>query len=459
MSQAEALLNQAARSGVYTASPETEPHIVIGADRVIVVPDELKRLAVQFDHNIETVVFDCPRYWDDTDMSTMAVYINYERRDGVRGNFFATNVVVDESDETMMHFEWTISKFVTLVEGTVKFNVCVKSVDDEGNELEHWNSELCEDCYISEGLETNAVIENAYPDAITQLRTKMDNILNSGMAVDVTMQKVDDELIVSIVAPEGSEEFRIKDGKTPFIGTNGNWWIGDTDTGVAAAASTEGFMPATVYDPQGKKTDIFKYVEDNGVSEIDRAKWDGKSDFSGSYNDLTNKPTLFSGKYGDLTEKPWIPSVVNIHTSTSTSDAASANTVREIGSTIRYTVNSGFSTGMYNVSSVNGQVYHVPVGMLTFVQFSLNFTTSAGGSEYLSTSYATDASTGNPTQDGRVIITARIVDSTLHVKEAFANVNTYDNKISIVIELDQEMSSAISNKRVEGSFFYFNDRV
>ena len=26
MSQAEALLNQAARSGMYTASPETEPH-------------------------------------------------------------------------------------------------------------------------------------------------------------------------------------------------------------------------------------------------------------------------------------------------------------------------------------------------------------------------------------------------------------------------------------------------
>ena len=26
-----------------------------------------------------------------------------------------------------------------------------------------------------------------------------------------------------------------KDGKTPFIGENGNWWIGETDTGVRAA--------------------------------------------------------------------------------------------------------------------------------------------------------------------------------------------------------------------------------
>lgn len=35
----------------------------------------------------------------------------------------------------------------------------------------------------------------------------------------------------------------------------------------------------------------------------------GTSNFSGSYNDLSNKPTLFSGNYNDLTNKPTIPSV------------------------------------------------------------------------------------------------------------------------------------------------------
>ncbi len=33
--------------------------------------------------------------------------------------------------------------------------------------------------------------------------------------------------------------------------------------------------------------------------------------FSGSYNDLTNKPTLFSGNYSDLTNKPTIPTNTN----------------------------------------------------------------------------------------------------------------------------------------------------
>ena len=30
----------------------------------------------------------------------------------------------------------------------------------------------------------------------------------------------------------------VKDGKTPYIGPNGNWWIGETDTGVAASSGS-----------------------------------------------------------------------------------------------------------------------------------------------------------------------------------------------------------------------------
>lgn len=57
------------------------------------------------------------------------------------------------------------------------------------------------------------------------------------------------------------------------------------------------------------------------VTGADKARWNSKSDFSGSYNDLTNKPTipsdvadltdtsdlLFSGDYVDLDNKPFIP--------------------------------------------------------------------------------------------------------------------------------------------------------
>lgn len=264
MSQAEALLNTAARNGLYTASPETEAHIVIGADRVIIVPDELKRLGVQFDHNIETVTFDCPRYWDEHDMSQMKVYVNYMRADGVVGSYYADDVYVDANDDTMMHFGWTISRNVTIAEGTISFLVCVRNVDDEGFEENHWNSELCVDTYISKGLESGEVIADQYPDIITQVLAQYTNILNAGLAVDLTIERDETMPGLRLFVMRGYQavEYPIYDGTTPHIGDNGNWWIGDTDTGVTAAASTEGFMPANTYDPQDKATDIFKYVDD-----------------------------------------------------------------------------------------------------------------------------------------------------------------------------------------------------
>lgn len=169
MSNAEELLNSLSESGiaVYTVDPETEPHIVIDSDRVITVPDELQRLAVQYDHNIETVTFDCPRYWDGLDMSEMTVYINYLRSDKEKGSFIATNVVADDNDPTIMHFDWTISRNVTEAYGQLVFLVCIKKTDDNYNEENHWNSELCKICNVSEGLELDEeVINEIYPDII-----------------------------------------------------------------------------------------------------------------------------------------------------------------------------------------------------------------------------------------------------------------------------------------------------
>lgn len=43
------------------------------------------------------------------------------------------------------------------------------------------------------------------------------------------------------------------------------------------------------------------------VTDTEKQTWNGKSNFSGAYNDLTGKPDLFSGNYNDLTNKPSIP--------------------------------------------------------------------------------------------------------------------------------------------------------
>ena len=185
MSQTETLLNSltADVATAYSADIETEGHIIINSNRTITVPDSLKRIAVQFDHNIETVTFDCPRYWDDIDMSTMKVYINYMLPNGTLGSYIADNVAVDETDSTIMHFDWTISRNITQAKGNISFLVCIKKTDTEGNESNHWNSELNKDLYISEGLECEERVLEPYPDIVTNLLTRMDHILAANTTV------------------------------------------------------------------------------------------------------------------------------------------------------------------------------------------------------------------------------------------------------------------------------------
>lgn len=172
MGQADELLNSLTEGSdsplLRLANPETEPHIVIGDDRFITVPKELQRIAVQYDHDVETVTFDCPRYWDGLDMSTLNIYINYRRKDRVVGSYKAQDVTVDSTDSNIMHFDWTISRNVTQVNGGLIFLVCIKKGDEDGNEVNHWNSELNTEMYISEGLETGETVVSPYPDLILQ---------------------------------------------------------------------------------------------------------------------------------------------------------------------------------------------------------------------------------------------------------------------------------------------------
>ena len=155
---------------------DAEGHIVIGIDRRIAVPTSLKRIAVQYDHNIETVTFDCPRYWDGLDMSRMAVYINYMRSDGYTDSYPVSTVTVDSTDSSIMHFDWTISRNVTEVAGAISFLVCIKNTDGEGNEVNHWNSELCQDLTVSPGMETEEQIMDLSSDLVTQLLLRMDSV-------------------------------------------------------------------------------------------------------------------------------------------------------------------------------------------------------------------------------------------------------------------------------------------
>ena len=170
MSTANELLNTLASMG------DAEEHISIGTDRFITVPAALRRIAVAGDRDVETVTFDCPRFWDGgrIDLSTMTIYINYIRSDGGMSKYHAADAAIDQDDPTMIHFTWTISAFAAAVRGALRLLICAKHVDENGEELLHWNSELNSDMSVSAGLEVGEVLTSTQLDVITQMLNRIE---------------------------------------------------------------------------------------------------------------------------------------------------------------------------------------------------------------------------------------------------------------------------------------------
>lgn len=209
MSQADALLDSLARNtpATYGAGSDPEAHIVIDKHRRISVPEELRRIAVQHDHNVETVTFDCPRYWDEHDMSKMAIFINYMRADEYMDSYPVDDVTIDENDPEIMHFRWTISRNLTAIAGRIVFMVCVKDTDDTGSEKIHWNSELSNDMYVSDGMECPSQIVEENYDLIAQLLRKVTGVISVPISGFFTLSVDENGDLFVYSEAEGAPEF------------------------------------------------------------------------------------------------------------------------------------------------------------------------------------------------------------------------------------------------------------
>lgn len=275
MSQADELLSSLSEEEIsaYTVDPTTEPHIVINSDRTITVPDVLKRIAVQHDHNVETVTFDCPRYWDGIDMSGMSVYISYMRSDNVRSYHKVTNVTVDESDSSIIHFDWTISGHVSEVKGTLTFLVCIKEVDEDGNQIHHWNSEINKEMYVSEGLpcDGESVVE-LYPDIVEHLLSRMDDV-EAGLPSTISIAEIPGGHRVTVTVVDASSSFDVMDGADGADGENGATYkpVISSD-GILSWANDKNLpnpSPVNIKGPMGPMGGPFKSVDySSGVAVV-----------------------------------------------------------------------------------------------------------------------------------------------------------------------------------------------
>lgn len=129
------------------------------------------------------------------------------------------------------------------------------------------------------------------------------------------MPKIDG---VNIQGERGEEGKAGKDGVTPHIGDNGNWFIGETDTGVCAAgkdglpgeAGADGYTPVkgTDYWTEADKAEIIKEFTDNCPDYVVECgttngwKWEkwysGKYICWGIFTDERTHYTTVNGFYG-----------------------------------------------------------------------------------------------------------------------------------------------------------------
>ena len=91
-------------------------------------------------------------------------------------------------------------------------------------------------------------------------------------------------------------------------------------------------------------------ADNNKVLTVDNGTWSAKTpatSFSGSYNDLSDKPTLFSGNYNDLSDKPTL-------FSGSYNDLSDKPTIPS-ATTVTQTVTSGIK-----IAEINGTAIYAP---------------------------------------------------------------------------------------------------
>lgn len=200
--------------------------------RVITVPESEKIFGVYNDGNTERKHFRCPKIvGDNIDLSTMHLYINYQNANGQKYPYLIEDV---QTDGDYITFSWLIGPDVVEYKGQIKFIVCAKN-----GATTEWNTTLAEGTVL-EGLEATDEVVERNPDIIEQILTRLDNV------TEIPQEKVTE--------------------------------------------AVNQYMTANPINVPKKLSDLQDDAEHRTVTDTEKQTWSGKSNFSGSYNDLADAP-------------------------------------------------------------------------------------------------------------------------------------------------------------------------
>lgn len=158
--------------------------LTIDADtRTIEVPSDFL-LGVETDNDAERVEFQCPKVvGDNLDLTQYHIYIHYQNAKGEKGKYLCEDI---EDGGENITFSWLLSQKAVLYKGQTKFLVCAKKTQED---TIVWNTTLASG-NVLEGLDVDEDIVQQNDDVIEQILLKLEQIEASGGIGDINNAQI-----------------------------------------------------------------------------------------------------------------------------------------------------------------------------------------------------------------------------------------------------------------------------
>lgn len=302
------------------AQSETSVCIIDPETRTITVPPEYQLLGVENDKRVERIPFRCPKIvGDNKDLSQdFILFINYVNANGDPDAYKIEDMQVDGDN---ISFSWLLEEKVTLYQGDIQISFCgiIPGDEQEDPDKNRWGTTINTDCTVLTGLKCTQQVAESNPDALAQIWAAIDELKAGGggsgtpgkdgreielqnSGTEIQWRYVGDESWTDLVQLSEITGEKGDPGTTPTIGENGNWYLGDEDTGKPSRGekgnpgATPNIQIGTVQtlDPGQQATASMTGTAENPVLNMGIPK--GKDGNDGESNERNATPLTDAGR-------------------------------------------------------------------------------------------------------------------------------------------------------------------
>lgn len=169
------------------------------------------------------------------------------------------------------------------------------------------------------GYATETYVDNKVADLVNSAPEALDTLGELASALERHEDAYDAllEVVGNKATYEDLEDMKAELSES-IVAETDEFHIVDDAGNIIASIDTNG-IATTVVAAQSvviSGASVTEHMDDSTihVTAAEKSSWNNKSNFSGNYNDLSNKPVLFSGSYNDLTDKPVSTDLSNYYT-------------------------------------------------------------------------------------------------------------------------------------------------